>query len=140
MAMHIKHLLLCLAAMLISTSVLADKHYTLKVINHTQWTTNVITVLVSESEEPYKEVSRIPRHQSTEEIFTLAAQKGPYATSGLIQAQLSTEDVWEEVAQKYSCSKEEMKNYLYSDLRDIHLLFVLFETKIRNEQPLPFQL
>lgn len=70
--MRIKHLLLCLAAMLISTSILADKYYTLKVINHTQWTTNVITVLVPESEEPQKEVSRIPRHQSTEEVFTLA--------------------------------------------------------------------
>ncbi|MEC7985194.1 MAG: DUF790 family protein [Myxococcota bacterium] len=60
--------------------------------------------------------------QIREEVFTLAAQEGPYSPHGILQSRSSVQEVWELVARKYGCEVEALQHYLYSDLRDMHRL------------------
>ena len=69
--MRVKYLAMCIAVTLTHIPAFADKNYMLKVINHTQTTLNVINVVVPESGGPQKEVTRVPKSETTDVVFTL---------------------------------------------------------------------
>ena len=56
------------------------------------------------------------------ELFALAANKGPYSQDGLVASSLSISQIYAQVAQTYGCTVPQIQRYMYSDLREMQCI------------------
>ena len=80
----------------------------------------------AEFTEPILPVENPPTAvQVRADVFSLAAQKGTFSQYSRNNEPYTKQAIYEEVAQKYGCSAQEIQAYLYSDLRTMQRIHTL---------------